>query len=281
MYGILVIPPASDIQKAATVLAELAGGTAYDQRQKLLRNLPFLTAWSEQSVAVQRGANALREAGLQAWAISRAALDLLPDRIEVRSFARIAGGLELIGRTQSYRLKFEEIGLVLPCRADSGQTLTTTTVTRKVGLAQLAMGMPIPQKKVEVEQQKQFDQSFFCLLWPRRPGPDGDQLFELQAEGMDYGGLGGAKTASSTSNYLLLLDLLRQLAPSAWDPRLERAGGKLAPIGVPARTSSDGQGTKTTVTTSGSTWDTEDAVVQCAHLLLLAAKVRDARARQP
>ncbi len=281
MYGVLVVPPAGDAQKAANVLAELSGGTAYDQRQKLLRNLPFLAAWSEQSIVVQRGANALREAGLQAWAISRAALDLLPESIEVRSFSRFPGGLELVGRTESYRLKYEDIGLVLPCRADSGQTVTTTTTTKKVGLAQMAMGIPIAKKTVEVEQQKQFDQSFFCLLWPRKVGNGGDLLFELQAEGMDYAGLDGAKTASSTKNYMALLDLLRQLAPSAWDARLERAGGKLSPIGVPPRSSTDRVSSKLSITTSAAGWDNENAVVQCAHLLLLAAKVREARARQP
>jgi len=272
MYAVLIVPPATDVGRCSLAMAELLGGTAYDHRQPLQRGLPFLVGWRQDAGEARAIAQRVASTGVPAWPISRAALDLAPEREEVRAFAVLRGGIELAGRQRTFRLDAADIGLILPCRADAGQTTTTTTTTRKAGMAQMAMGVPIATKRVETEQHREFEQRFFCLLWARRSeGPD--LLFDLQADHLDFGGLGSLRTPSSTTNYLRLLEVLRALAPQAWDARLERAGGKIAPVVVPQRTGMERQGRNTTVATAVSGWDTQGAVTQTANLLILAARL--------
>lgn len=280
MYAVMVVPPSADIGQSATVLAQVAGGSAYDQRQPLLRNLPFLVAWREDPAEVRAIAQQLRQTGVEAWPLSRAALDLTPQAEEARGLTFLPGGLQVRARQQVYSLLAADLGLVLPCRADAGQVTVVTTTTKKVGLAQMAMGIPIAKKVVETEQQREFEQRFFALLWARRA--DGlNVMFEIQAESMDFAGLGAAKTASSTTNFLTLMERLRQLAPSAWDPRLERAGGKISPISMPQKNLVEKTGRSKTVATNVSGFDTEGAVMQTAHLLVLASRLRGAAAGRP
>ncbi|MBM4345640.1 MAG: hypothetical protein FJ100_19890 [Deltaproteobacteria bacterium] len=255
-------------------MARALGGTAYDHRQPLLRNLPFVPVWQPSAVTVQAMVGALRAAGLAAFAIGRAALDVGPTVFEVRSFALSREGLSVHGRSESRRVAWTDIGLALPCRADSGQRATITTTTKKQSLARMAMGVPVAGKTVETETERSLDHSFFCLLWARRSEPDGAELLvRLECEGLDYAGLGAHMTGSSTANYLALLRIIQAQVGAAWDPRLERAGGKVAPVAAPSVSSRQVAG-KTTTETVAISWDTAGAIIQAARLLVIAQRLR-------
>lgn len=274
MYGLLVVPPVANADNAAQALAMALGGTAYDHRQPLLRNLPYVPVWKATADEVRGLVGPLRQAGVAAFAIGRAALDLGPSVVDARGFSLSSTGLSIQGRTQSLRFHWADIGLALPCRADSGQSATITTTTKQQTMARLAMGVPFGGKKVETETERTIDHAFFCLLWARRCAPDGGEaLVRLDCEGLDYAGLGSRMTGSSTGNYLALLRIIQAEVGAAWDPRLERAGGKVAPISAPPVSSRQVAG-KTTTETTASSWDTEGAILQAARLLMLAARLR-------
>lgn len=278
MYAVLLVPPARDVDAAARELAAVVGAAAYDQRQLLLRGLPWLAAWDDNVEPVRQRAARLRTVGLEAWPMARAALDLPHQVLDARSFSLSQEGLAVADRAgQGLRARWSEVGAVMPCRADAGHSLTTVTTTKKTSAVKLAMGVPIASKKVESDTTQSLDNRFFCLVWLRRAEPHGgDAWLRLDSDALDYAGLGQGKTASSTSNYLLLLQWLGKLAPHAWDPRLERAGGRIAPIPLPPRSSREQLSRSTTVASETRAWDTEPAVLQAARLLVLAARMRAA-----
>jgi hypothetical protein len=275
MYALLIVPPPADLARAAEALASTLGGTVYDHRQTLLRGLPWLASWDPDLQQIRHRAAALQAAGLPTWPTSAAALALSPEVIDVRGFERLPDGLACRDRQRVWRLAWPDIAMVMPCRSDAGREVTETTTTRKVGLAQLAMGVPIARKHTETEQKRELDQAFFCLVWAQVHGPDGpvDKLLRFDAEGLDFTGLGPAMTASSTRNYQTLLGLLQSAAPAAWEPRLERAGGRITAVLVPEGTSTDKRNRNTTVTTQSAAWNNDDGVVQAAKLLVLARRL--------
>ncbi len=274
MYGLLVAPPAPDVDRAALALAAALGGTAYDHRQPLLRNLPYVPTWKSTAEEVRALVGPLRSTGLPAFAIGRAALEVGPTLVNARGFSMAAAGLTVQGRTQALQLRWEDVGLALPCRADSGQARTVTTTTKKQTVARLAMGVPFGGKKVETETERSIDHAFFCLVWARNCQPGGDEaLVRLDCEGMDYTGLGQHMTGSSTGNYLTLLRIIQGRVGAAWDARLERAGGKVAPVPAPPVSSRQVAG-KVTTESVASSWDTEGAIMQTARLLIIAARLQ-------
>ncbi len=276
MYALLLVPPARDVDAAARELAALIGAAAYDQRQLLLRGLPWLAGWTDQLEPLRQNAARLRAVGVEAWPMARAALELPHELLDVRKFALSQEGLAVADRGgQGLRARWSEVGAVLPCRADAGQSVTTVTTTKKTSAVKLAMGVPVASKKVESDTSISQDSSFFCLLWLKRAEPHGgDAWLRFDSDGLDYSGLGQGKTASSTSNYLQLLQWLGRLAPHAWDPRLERAGGRIAPIPLPPRDVREQVSRSVSVASQARAWDTESAVLQAARLLVLAARMR-------
>ncbi|MSQ81736.1 MAG: hypothetical protein EXR77_02325 [Myxococcales bacterium] len=279
MYGLLIVPPPPQVGAAAQALAQLLGGTAYDHRQALLRNLPYVPAWREAVSEIRSMTSALHQVGAQAWPIARAALEVGPVVWPARSFRLDRGGITLVSRSETVQIRWPDIGLALPCRADFGEATTTTTTTKKQSLMRLAMGVPIAGKKVEVEQERSTEHAFFCLVWARTAAPDGQEVIaRLDAQGLDYAGLGEQKTGSSTANYLILIRAIEAAVGTAWDPRLERAGGKIVPIGAPPVQSRASPSRSTKVETVASSWDTDGAVVQAARLLIIAARLRAANA---
>lgn len=278
MYGVLLVPPAADVDAAARELAQALGSSAYDQRQPLLRGLPWIAAWNEQVEPVRQLAARLRQSGLEAWPISQAALEMGADVLDVRTFSLSQSGLNVADRAgQSVQAAWADVAVVLPCRADVGQSVTTQTTTKKTSMVKLAMGIPLASKQTETAKNHSVESNFFCLLWLRKTQPDGGEAWlRLDSEGLEYTGLGQERTASSTSNYLLLLQWLQRLAPGAWDARLERAGGKIAPIPLPPRNSKDQVNRKTSVAVHARPWETETAVLQAARLLVLANRLKSA-----
>jgi hypothetical protein len=278
MYAVLLVPSHEAVDRGATALAATVGGAAYDHRQSLLRGLPWLLAWDEDAARTRARAATLREAGVTAWPISAAALDLVPQVSAVRSFAWTAEGLQCTDRQTTWSLAWPQVRLVLPCRAELGRAVSETTTTRKVGLAQMAMGLPIARKQTTSEQWTERDQAFFALLWAAWPSQGaqagGEVLLRWDAEALDYAGLGALKTASSTRNYQAVLEHVRRHAAMAWDPRLERAGSRIAPVVLPAESSQQRPDRKTTVSTRVAAWNNQDAVVQAAQLLILAARLQ-------
>ena len=277
MYGLLIVPPVTDINLAAPALAQQVGGTAYDQRQPLLRNLPFIAAWRDEVAPVRAMAQILVAAGVPAWPIAQAALEVGPPLLAARQFRIDARGITVASRQETAQILWRDVALALPCRADFGEATTTITTTKKQSLARLAMGVPIAGKKVETEQEKSIDHAFFCLVWAKTSQPTGHELLvRLDREGMDFSGLGAAMTGSSTSNYLALLQRVQAAVGPAWEPRLERAGGKIVPISGPPVSNKVAPDRKTTVQTVGSSWETESGVMQAARLLMIAARLRGA-----
>ena len=278
MYGVLIVPPPADVDLAARELAFALGSTAYDQRQPLLRGLPWVVAWGDQVESARELAGRLRATGLQAWPISQAALEMNVDLIDVRSFSASVEGLSVADRVgRQAQAGWNDVGVVLPCRADLGQTVTTQTTTSKTSMVKLAMGVPLPSKQVETAKSHSVQSNFFCLVWLRSCQPGGNEVWlRLDSDGMEYTGLGQERTASSTANYLLLLQWLQRFAPSAWDARLERAGGKIAPVPLPPRDSNDQVNRKTSVAVHARSWETESAVLQAARLLVLASRLKAA-----
>ncbi len=278
MYGVLLVPPALDVDAAAQALAQALGSSAYDQRQPLLRGLPWVVAWGEQVEPARELAARLRALGLQAWPISQAALEMDADVLEVRTFSLSQAGLSVADRAgRALQASWTEVAVVLPCRADQGQSVTTQTTTKKTSMVKLAMGVPLPSKQTETAKSHSVDSNFFCLLWLRASRPSGGEAWlRLDSEGLEYSGLGPDRTASSTSNYLLLLKWLQQMAPTAWDTRLERAGGKIAPIPLPPRSNKEQVNRKTSVAVQARPWETETAVLQAARLLVLANRLQAA-----
>lgn len=278
MYGVLLVPPAEDVDVAARALAQALGSSAYDQRQPLLRGLPWVVAWGEQVEPARELAGRLRAAGLQAWPISQAALEMDADVMDVRGFSLGPDWLSVSDRSgRVVQALWSDIGVVLPCRADLGQSVTTHTTTKKTSMVKLAMGVPIASKQVETAKSQSVESNFFCLLWLRTSQPASSEVWlRLDSDGLEYTGLGPERTASSTTNYLLLLQWLQRLAPSAWDARLERAGGKIAPVPLPPRNSKDQVNRKTSVAVHARPWETESAVLQAARLLVLASRLKAA-----
>ena len=277
MYGLLIVPPVQDVAKGAAALAQAIGGTPYDQRQPLLRNLPFIARWNADAAVIRALAQPLVQAGVPAWPIARAALDVGPEVFSVRQFRFDAAGMAVASRQTQAQFRWDDVALVLPCRADSGEATTTTTTTQKQSLVRLAMGVPIATKKVEVESERTTDHAFFCLLWVRASQPGGVELIvRFASEGMDFTGLGAAMTGSATANYLAVLQRIQAAVGAKWDSRLERAGGKIVPISSPPSQSKAAPDRKTTVQTVASAWDTESGVMQAARLLMVAVRLRGA-----
>lgn len=274
MFGLLIVPPAPDVNAAAQALAQALGGTAYDHRQPLLRNLPYVPLWREVAADIQAAAAQLRAAGVPAFAFGRPALDSGPPAFAVRQFSLHAQGLAVANRSGSLQVRWADVGLGLPCRADLGQNVTTITTSKKQSLVKLAMGVPIASKKVEVEQDRSTDHAFFCLLWARLAHPLGTEaLLRFEADDLDYAGLGNQMTGSSTANYLALLKQLQAGAGANWDTRLERAGGKIVPIAAPPMSNRSQPVRGTTVQTVATSWDTSSAVEQAGRLLIIAKKL--------
>jgi len=276
MFAVLLVPPAPDLEQASDLLAQGLGGVAYDHRQTLLRNLPTLVGWSEEIDAPNALAESLRAVGVAAWTVGRSTLELAP---EVRSAKMIAIGAPALAVAfkagPPLRVSWSHVGLVMPCRAQRGSETQTATTISKVNIAALAAGLPISSKKTSVETDKVVEDRMFCLIWVREP----DLLLHCERETMDYAGLGPEKTESSTTNYLLMLKKLEHAAPNAWEPRLEKAGSRIATLAGPSSRSSEQIGRKTTAETTRTSWDNSSAVEQAARLLILAARLRDVSER--
>ena len=270
MFALLLHPPAQDPDLAAQKLAQTLGGTPYDHKGPLLRGLPYLTGWHTDAQVVMARAADLRTVGLPAWAVARAALERTPDVRSAKAVAWDADQLQLGFRdgltTLQETLPWAEIALALPCRSDSATEVITATTTKKTNMAAMAMGMPLSSKKTTTERDVETSSRFFMLLWLQARG----ELVRIDAENTDWRGLGAAMRYGALGNFQALLEVLKARAPAAWDPRLERAGGRLAATTLPLQKSLEGTGTKTTVATKTRAWDSESGVMQAARLMILA-----------
>jgi hypothetical protein len=270
MFALLLHPPAQDPDLAAQELAQMLGGTPYDHKAPLLRGLPYLTGWHTDAQVVMARALELRGAGLPAWAVARAALERTPEVRTAKTVAWDADGLQLgfrdVNGLAQETLPWAEIALALPCRSDSAQEVITATTTKKTNMAAMAMGMPLSSKKTTTERDIESASRFFALLWLQARG----ELVRIDAENSDWRGLGAEMRHGALGNFQALLDVLRARAPAAWDPRLERAGGKVAATTLPLQQSTAGTGSKTIVATKTRAWDSESGVMQAARLMILA-----------
>ncbi len=271
MFALLLHPPAQNPELAAQTLARQLGGTAYDHKAPLLRGLPYLAGWHEDAQLVSMRAAELRAVGLPAWAMAQAALDRTPEVRRTRAASWNEGQLRCGFRDGAAEMTWEHIGwpeiaLALPCRADSAQETTTATTRTTTNMAAMAMGLPLSSKKTTTERTIETDSRFYCVLWLAGRG----ELVRIDAEGTDWSGLGPVMRHGAMANFLALQEALRTRVPAAWDPRLERAGGKLASTTLPPQSSSDRLGSKTSVATRTRSWDTESGVMQAVRLLVLA-----------
>lgn len=277
MFALLLLPPTANTDVVAPLLAQQLGGTAYDHRAPLLRGLPLLVGWHEDAAVVLARAAALRQAGLTAWAVAREVLERTPDVQSVRAVAWDDAGLTCGFREgPAVTVAWTDIGLALPCRADSAQETLTSTTKQTTNYAAMAVGLPMSSKKTTTERSVETGSRFYCVLWL----PARSELWRIDAEGVDWRGLGAAMQHGSLGNFQALLEVLRHRASAAWDPRLERAGSRVASTTLPPQSSRDKLGSKTTVATRTRSWDSDSGVMQAVRLLVLARllQARDAAA---
>lgn len=275
---VLIVPPQTvggglptwDPSRAAAAMAAEFGGSPYDQRQVLLKNLPLATGWqSDTHVVAQR----LAAAGLEAWSLPASALDTLPVAVEARSFRLTDAGLEAIAQGGvSLTLPWPSVELVLRARTEFQVNATTETTKKKTNLAAMAIGLPIGSKSTTVERNQTVGDTWFAVLCARRP----NLVLRLTRDGLDYSGLGSAKGPGALVNYVTLLELVERRCPGARiDPRLEKAAGRIPPVPAEARRSVTKSG-KTTVAEAVSNADNAEAVAFAGQLLWLAERLRRA-----
>jgi len=267
---LLIVPPAADVALAAEAMAGVLGGSAYDQRQILLKHMPLATGFQ---LDTARAARTLAAAGLPAWDLPARVLDTLAEVQEVRGFTLTDTTLEAkLARGESLSLPWNAIELLLKARTSFEQTATTETTKRKTNLAALAIGLPIGGTKTTKEQSQQFGDTWFTLLCARRPGV----VLRLGRDDLDYAGLGSAKGPGALVNYLRLLEHIEPRCQGAVrDPRLEKAAGRIAPVPAEARTSVTRSG-KTRVAEALASADNAEAIAFAGQLLWLAEKLRRA-----
>lgn len=269
MHFVLAVPPARDLEAAARALASLAGGLAIDQRQTLLKNVPLIPLWSEDLAQVQAAADALRAAGLDAWALHERAMTAVPEIQSARLFALEPDALVTSDRIVQTRIAFADVLLILRARVDS-QVQTLTETTKKANHVQtLLTGIP-SRAKVTQERQTEGQQQAFALVYTATTA------VRLPCDGMDFSGMGQHMQAGALANYQRLIELLVAACPQAtFDPRLERVAGRL-PVMPGDQKRMTAQQVKPGITKRESSlaYDNEDAVMRAARLLYLAERKR-------
>jgi hypothetical protein len=242
VYFVLAVPPPTHLDAAARVMAERLGGHAIDQRQVLLKGVPWIVTWREDLADAQAFAQELSAAGLEAHAWHEKALEAVPVPLEARAFRVADGILEVTDRRETLRIAAKDVLLVLRARTEHETETRTETTQKKTNLAALAMGLPISSSKVTQDRQRDQERAFFVLVYTATAAVRLSQL------GLDFTGLGTAMQPTATGNYQALLAMLTGLCPHAtFDSRLERMAGRLATMPGEVRNTTNKPDRKTTV----------------------------------
>ncbi|MSP93084.1 MAG: hypothetical protein EXR79_15000 [Myxococcales bacterium] len=271
LHAVVALPPATEPDRACAALAASLGGSPYDHRQTLLKNVPWIVAWRPHQAALALAAEC-SGAGLPTRMWTADELADTPEPFLARSFRLGARGFEVSGRAgERVLLLYAKVALVLRARAEQSTTTTIETVQRKTSMAALAIGLPIATTKRTTERDTAFQQSWFALVY----GLDPDVCIRLDRDVLEYGGLGPAMAGGAIANWLALLGAIEAACPGATrDGRLEKAAGKLVGVPLEVQTARASKDRKTKVSTTTMGTDNAGAIDFAAMLLFLAERAR-------
>ena len=269
--AVVAFPPARLPDRACQALATALGGSAYDQRQTLLKNVPWVVGWRPQAVAIPLAA-ALAEATLPAHVWTADQLADAPDPFTARSFRLGARGFEATGRGgERVLLLYDKVALVLRARAEQSTTTMIETVSRKASMAAMAVGLPIATTKRTTERDSASQQSWFALVYGLEP----DVCVRFDRDLLEYGGLGPKMVEGAIANWLTLVAALEAACPHATkDARLEKAAMKLVGVPLEVQTARARKDRKTKVATITTGTDNAGAIDFAALLLFLGERAR-------
>jgi hypothetical protein len=212
---LVAIAELSGPAEAATgPLAEALGTTAYELRLVLNAGLPAVVLATIDSEKARAAASAITRCGHAAVTCDRASLGRMT---VLRAFRLEPSGI-VADANSTARLQYDEIGALLRAMHRSTSERTEKVTERKVQWGMLAVtGIPTTKKTSREVTTRSTEHEQALYIFPRSGGP----AWVLLERGANYTGLGPNLRPSSMENFLTVIRLLRERAPSAaYDERL-------------------------------------------------------------
>jgi hypothetical protein len=215
---VAIVALARSVEEEALALAADLGLTAYETGVALRAPMPVIVLRTDDRARALEILGKLRSRRHEVVAFDVAAVVSSEDMFRPKSFRLEPGEIVGLGQGEEHRLPFTNVFALVRAhhRTQIEETVTNNEVKLSLGRAAMTGGLMATKVKT-TERKRVVDEKEPVLYVFRSDGPP----WLLRGTVMNYDGLGPALRVSKMENFEVLVNALRELAPSApFDTRL-------------------------------------------------------------